>query len=254
MYHEVPSGPSEVGYFAVPRGQFEEQLDEIRGFGLTPCSLEEALDHPPARPYVAFTFDDGHHTHYEEAFPALLARGLTATFFVTSSWVGTPGYVTWDQLREMADAGMSIQSHTETHPFLSELSAAEAEQELMVSKAAIEESLGHACTTIALPGGDHPRGWKAAEYARLGFRHVATSQWGPNRRTRPAPQVGVDFVRRYTVRRRTPAKLLESLARARHPAYSREGLRLVALHTLRGALGATRYARWRSRFLGVVDP
>ena len=58
-----------------------------------------------------------------EAFPALIELGLRATFFVVPTLVGTPGYVTWAQLREMAAAGMEIGSHSLTHPFLHDLDA-----------------------------------------------------------------------------------------------------------------------------------
>lgn len=251
MYHEVQREASPAGYFAVTRDCFAAQLDAIGALGLSACSLEDAVARPAGR-VVALTFDDGHETHYREVFPLLAGRQLTATFFVTSSWVGTPGYVTWGQLREMAAAGMSIQSHSATHPFLSELGVVEAARELATSKAAIEQEVGRPCTTLALPNGDAPRGWRPADYAEKGFRSVATSVWGPNRMPAGPSADGVRFVRRYTVRRETPDRLLGRLALAAEPAYGLEGLRLTVLHALRSAVGATRYSRWRRRALQVL--
>lgn len=251
MYHEVPRDASAAGYFAIPRARFAAQLDTIEALGLSACSLEDAVSRPAGH-VVALTFDDGHETHYREVFPLLAERHVTATFFVTSSWVGTPGYVTWEQLREMAAVGMSIQSHTATHPFLSELGAVQAERELATSKADIEQNVGHPCTTLALPGGDAPRGWRPAEYAEMGFSCVATSLLGPN----PMPAVpfpdDVHFVRRYTVRRETHDDMFRRLALALEPAYGIEGLRLTVLHELRSMVGATRYSRWRRRALQVL--
>ena len=250
MYHEVPGEATPAGYYAIPHDRFAAQLGVIRALGLTASSLERVLAGPPG-PTVGLTFDDGHETHYTQVFSLLQERQLTATFFVTSAWVGTPGYVSWHQLREMADAGMSIQSHTASHPFLSELGRADAARELAASKAIIEQEIGRPCTTLALPGGDAPRGWSPADYAALGYRCVATSRWGPNRVERE-PRDGVRYIRRYTVRRGTPDALLRKLALAEERTLGPEGIRLAALHVLRSTLGATRYTRWRRRVLRVL--
>ena len=121
MYHDV--GSHRVGmtggtaYFAVHHSTFVRQLTIIQELGLRGCSIAETMADPAGR--VAISFDDGDAGQAAYAFPALRAAGMTATFFVTTSWVGSAGYVTWDQLREMRAAGMSIQSHTHSHPFLS---------------------------------------------------------------------------------------------------------------------------------------
>ena len=100
--------------------------------------------------------------------------------------------------------------------------------------------------TLALPGGDFPRGWRARDFADAGFRWVATSRWGPNHGT-PAT-----FVRRYTVRRETSEVEFERLAAARSSSLSAEALRLRALGGIRSTLGASRYARLRRRILGIL--
>jgi len=252
MYHEVPTEAAAAGYFAVPRDRFAAQLDAIRALGLSARSLEEVLERTTGGA-VALTFDDGHETHYREVLPLLVERQFTATFFVTSSWVGTPGYVTWGQLREMAAAGMSIQSHSATHPFLSELETAEVERELAEPKAAVEREIGRPCTSLSLPGGDAPRAWLPSDYARLGYRCVATSRWGANQvAAGPSPPGGVRFVRRYTARRETADGMLRRLILAKEPAYGWEGVRQAALHVVRSTVGATRYAGWRRRALRVL--
>jgi peptidoglycan/xylan/chitin deacetylase (PgdA/CDA1 family) len=247
MYHEVtPAGAAaRGGYFSVTRTEFERQLRTLRALGLRGESLERVAGERLADA-VAITFDDGHETHYAEAFPALLAHGMTATFFVITSRVGTPGYATWEQLREMAQAGMSIQSHTHSHPFLSELSRERAEEELRTSKRIIDERLGQRTMTIAFPNGDAPRGFTARDFERLGYRWVATSAWGPNRFD------GARRVRRYTVRRDGDHAAFERMARGASPAYAPEGVRLRSLNVLRAALGPSRYARIRRVALRAI--
>lgn len=248
MYHSVPAALDDAGYFAVPRAAFAAQLDRLAAIGCAGVSLESALLRPagatgPRR--VAITFDDGCADNFSEAFPELLARSMTATFFVITSRIGTPGYVSWEQLKEMRGAGMSIQSHTDTHPFLSALSPDDATRELVASRRALDEKLAQRTTTLALPNGDAPRGWNAADFEGAGFRWVATSEFGPN-------GTASWRVRRYTIRRATTLAEFERIVRELPAAFSAEGLRLRVLTGVRSLLGVSRYSRWRRRVLTAL--
>lgn len=252
MYHEIPGnrGDPGDGYFAVPATRFAEQMARLLDAGYRAVSLEQAVE--SGRPEdVAVTFDDGHATNYAEAFPVLARLDCAATFFVTTSWVGTPNRVSWGQLREMAAAGMSIQSHADTHSFLSQLDARGVARELEASKAKLDDGLGQATISLALPGGDFPRRAERGLIAGAGYRILATSRWGANG-TSPTDGTGLRLVRRYTVRRETSAARFEELFRGQSPATSAEGLRLQALSGVRSLLGADRYSRWRRATLGLL--
>ncbi len=251
MYHDVggtravrSGGPE---HFRVPVPAFERQLDQIRDLGWTACSVAEAL-RPAARRRVAVSFDDGDAGQVAHAFPALAARDMTATFFVTTSWVGRPGFVSWDQLREMKAAGMSVQSHSHTHPFLSELDASALREELRASKGALDEALEQATDSIALPGGDFPRHRLRYVLEAAGYRVVATSRWGTNRAAGPAA-AGVRLVRRCTVRGEPSRDAFRRVLQGDRWLAARRRLRESALGAMRSALGPTRYTRWRRRFL-----
>ena len=61
----------------------------------------------------------------------------------------------WCQLRQMAGDGMSIQSHSHTHPILSKLEQSQdILYELTKSKETIEREIGTTCSTIAYPVGN----------------------------------------------------------------------------------------------------
>ena len=248
MYHEVHADDApniDGGYFAVGASQFARQLDMLVSLGLRGSSLEDvAAQSPNGR--VAITFDDGHWTHAAHALPLLLDRNMTATFFIITSRVGSPGYCSWDELRGMRDAGMSLQSHTHSHPFLSQLDSNEVRLELVRSREELDDHLGQRTTTLALPGGDVPRHWRAADYRSAGYRWIATSRWGLARDDE------TPFIRRYTVRRDTPEATIQRMVAGLVPSYSAEGLRLTALHGVRSLLGAGRYARWRRRVLSAL--
>jgi peptidoglycan/xylan/chitin deacetylase (PgdA/CDA1 family) len=174
---------------------------------------------------------------------------MTATFFVTTTWVGKPGYTSWDQLRAMQAAGMEIGSHTRTHPFLSELQHEALTAELAGSRAEIERQLGREVRCLALPGGDAPRRALRHLFGDAGYAAVATSRWGVNPASSPrAPS----WIRRATVRgAATPVEFLRVLDGDAILSLRRQSRESI-LGAVRRALGPSRYARYRRRFLDAA--
>jgi len=250
MYHDIrleaPGISGGAEHFTISRDTFAAQLDQIIAAGLDGCSIERAIDQSDGT-VVGISFDDGDAGQYLHAFPELTARNMTATFFITTDWVGKPGYVRWDQLREMLSAGMSIESHTRSHPFLSELDGPAVDDELAGAKAILDEQLDQDTTMLAFPGGDPPSRQNQDCIARAGYTVVATSRWGSNHdeaRTEP-----LRYVKRCTIRGAPTLqyfnRILAGDPRVRMQRYTRE----TALRTLRAALGRSRYARLRAIFL-----
>ena len=74
----------------------------------------------------------------------------------------TPGHgyaavdamVSWDEIREMARAGIEFGTHTVTHPLLTFEPDAVVDQELRASKEILESVLGCRVTALAYPNGD----------------------------------------------------------------------------------------------------
>jgi peptidoglycan/xylan/chitin deacetylase (PgdA/CDA1 family) len=127
---------------------------------------------------VALVFDDGLKSHYQFVYPILKYYGFTATFFIVVSDVGKPGMMTWDEIREMADNGMAIGSHTLTHPFPSELSNDGLRFQLGESKKILEERLKRSIDYFSSPTGFYSKraeriakevGYKAACFSRIGL-------------------------------------------------------------------------------------
>lgn len=252
MYHDVAAAPIQAGdvpqRFAVGRAEFAQQLDYLRSRDFTGCALSAALSGTLARP-IAISFDDGNAGQYERGFRDLVARGMTATFFVTTDWVGRPGFATWEQLKEMRAAGMDVQSHSRSHPFLSELDAGELEQELRGSRDTLDERLDQRTEMLALPGGDWPRRALRPMIADSGYRVVATSRWGINHAATPKDPV---IVRRCTIAHGVEITTFGRVAAGDPALARRRGLREGFLGGLRSTLGATRYAALRRRFLDAI--
>lgn len=62
--------------------------------------------------------------------------------------------LTWEEVKEMSASGMSFGSHTQTHPIMTTIPIDEARNEILNSKAQIEECLGRECKAFAYPNGD----------------------------------------------------------------------------------------------------
>lgn len=253
MYHDVIPAPGSANvsavYFSVDRPTFAAQLDQLAGEGYAVRSIAAALADPAPR-QVVMTFDDCDLGQYQQGFPELARRGMSATFFATTDWIGRPGYISWDGLREMRAAGMSIQSHTCSHPFLSELSPDEVHRELNVSRETLNQQLDQNTDMLALPGGNFPRGG-ARVFQKAGYQVVATSRWGTNRW--PGGAVSpVTLVRRCTVRRALSPAEFSATIHGDSWLSARRRLRGFVLETVRQTLSPTRYQRWRRTILDLT--
>lgn len=134
-----------------------------------------ALDDPASRNGVWITFDDGHVSNADLAWPVLRELGLGAILFITTDWIGTPGFMSAAQIRELRAGGLLIGAHGCSHRFLSDLDETEARRELVESRGRLEDILGESVAGMALPGGrNHPRLRKLA--ADAGYRHLFTSR------------------------------------------------------------------------------
>jgi peptidoglycan/xylan/chitin deacetylase (PgdA/CDA1 family) len=126
---------------------------------------------------LVITFDDGWADNYTNVLPILKEYGLRATIFVITGFIGRSNYMDWQQLREMSEAGISIQSHTVSHKPLAQLSKAEVEYEFEISKKTVEDHLGKHVHFLSIPHGVFNK--KVLEIARDSDYHaICTSEPG----------------------------------------------------------------------------
>jgi peptidoglycan/xylan/chitin deacetylase (PgdA/CDA1 family) len=99
-----------------------------------------------------------------------------------SSWPNERVMLNWDEIREMAGDGISIGSHSHSHPILSRMPVDEAKQEISRSKMLIEEQLGSPVKHFAFPNGESDDfSEELREHSRaVGFESVASLVHGKN--------------------------------------------------------------------------
>lgn len=187
VYHGVgpfyPGASKHLKTFGVEPEMFERQMEYLKSQGYSTISFEQLNNRLlnnaklPAKP-VILTFDDGWENQYIYALPLLKKYNFAATFFVPVAIIGTPHYLNWQELREMQSAGMVIGSHTETHPFLDDVSDEKLKKELAKSKSMLESNLQKSIDVTAYPYGRYndkvlqaakDAGYKMARSTDAGF-------------------------------------------------------------------------------------
>jgi len=120
MYHRF--GEDRYPSTSIATEQFDAHLRFLESGGFTVVSLAAvltALEGSASLPEraVAITIDDAYSSVYDVAFPRLAAFGYPFTVFVASDGVdeGSRALMTWDQMREMQDAGASYANHGAAH-------------------------------------------------------------------------------------------------------------------------------------------
>lgn len=160
MYHRF--GESDYPSTNIRLTQFEAHLAEIKAGGYTVLPVTEivaALKAGRALPdkTLGITIDDAFASVYREAWPRLKAANIPFTLFAATDPIdtGTNGYMTWDQMREMAaDANVTFGHHSASHAHMVEQDRARNSAELDRAEARFQEHLGLQPVLFAYPFGE----------------------------------------------------------------------------------------------------
>lgn len=153
MYHSVLEEPftSLTGLFVRPV-DFENQLDCMNRAGYEYLFADEFAY--TSGKSVMITLDDGYEDNYTEVFPLLKKYNAKATVFMIAYKVGEDGYLTKEQMKEMADSGLvRFGSHTRSHPNLVQTGDEEIRDELEGSAWVISQITGTPVKALCYPGG-----------------------------------------------------------------------------------------------------
>ena len=123
-YHQVrdykPSDSKTAKDYIVPVDTFRDQMKLLADSGyqaILPGQLHEYLITGKALPDkpVLITFDDTRLDQFTAALPELDKHGFKAAFFIMTVSLGKPGYMSKEQVKQLADEGHTIGSHTYDH-------------------------------------------------------------------------------------------------------------------------------------------
>ncbi|AJQ29110.1 polysaccharide deacetylase family protein [Pelosinus fermentans] len=183
-YHQINN--KDHNTLTLSSTEFEAQINYLYQEGYTGISPDQLADYLqsgkklPPKP-ILITLDDGYKDNYQVAYPILQKYHFTATIFVITDFVNNYGkYLTWNQIREMSDNGVSFEAHTLSHISLPKASDEEIRNQLVKSKEAIEWRLGKKVDYLAYPGGEYDQ--RVIGLAKeAGYRAAFTVNFGRDR-------------------------------------------------------------------------
>jgi peptidoglycan/xylan/chitin deacetylase (PgdA/CDA1 family) len=223
MYHDIaPAGRRETVGFPGPLAArykltpeaFAAHLDALTATGLRVSPLDAAPSSEPA-PELVLSFDDGGASALLAA-EALERHGWRGQFFVTTARIDTSGFLSREELRELAGRGHVIGGHSHTHPtYMGRLTRAELDHEWRSSYALLAEILGEPPRTASVPGGYLSNDVIDAA-AGAGYELLFTSEPTARVTHREIPARG-----RYTIWDTTPANTAAAYARGERLACGR---------------------------------
>ncbi|MBK1812425.1 polysaccharide deacetylase family protein [Clostridium sp. YIM B02505] len=155
-YHDV--NPTKGNDLLLNPDKFRQQMKYLKDNDYSTLTLDELHGYlreniPIPSKSIVLTFDDGYIGNYTYAFPILKEFGFTATIFMISECVDKDSYLTSNQVKELSEYGIDIESHTTDHSDLTKLSLSEQIDILEKSKHSLENRLNKPVDYIAYPYG-----------------------------------------------------------------------------------------------------
>lgn len=189
MYHYISNPPPDADQYriglSVSPDNFRAQMKWLKDNGYETLTLDRLvyalnIGWPPLPPHpILITFDDGYVDCYETVLPILKEMGFKATFFVLTNYAdrSQPGYLTWDQMKEMYKAGMDIEVHGREHLDMSGHDSAWLQDNLGGASQAIQTHLGYQPRFLAYPSGKYD-GTVISAANQLGYWAAVTTNYG----------------------------------------------------------------------------
>jgi peptidoglycan/xylan/chitin deacetylase (PgdA/CDA1 family) len=169
LYHDiVPEGAFASSGFVSPDAniykfsttEFERHLEAIAARKVKPL----------------LTFDDGGISAIEHTAQLIERFGHKGRFFITTDYIGKPGFLSAAGIVELANRGHLIGSHSCSHPeLMARCSVKELDREWRQSIATLSDILGFSVASASVPGGSYSRAVGSAA-AHAGVRELFTSE------------------------------------------------------------------------------
>ena len=177
-YHHIrepkPGQSETMKSYSVSPAQFAQQMKALKDSGyetILPNQLYNYLVHGatlPAKP-VMLTFDDTDEEQFSIGYQEMKKYGFKGVFFIMTISINRPRYMTKEQLKQLADDGNAVESHTWDHHMVTKYQGEDWEKQFVKPRKTIEDITGKPATYFAYPYGL----WNAAaipELKKAGFK------------------------------------------------------------------------------------
>ena len=184
MYHVVTTAPANAPYpeLYVSRADFAGQVAWLAAHGYHAVTLQRVFDswrgaaQLPAKP-VVLSFDDGYLSQVRNALPILRARHWPGVLNLEVRNLEPVWGIRPPGIRKLLAAGWELDAHTLTHPDLTKVGAAQLQEEVAGSRAAIRKRFHVPVNFFCYPAGRYDDTVVAAVKA-AGFLGATTTNYG----------------------------------------------------------------------------
>ncbi len=138
---------------------FLEHLDEVQKNGLEFISynkLEKVLKGNIEKSYLLLTIDDAFKSFYINAWPILKNKKIPFILFVNTREIGSYGYMTWEQIREVSKYDFAtIGNHSHSHEYLIDWKNENIKLDLQTAVKNFKKELGYSPDVFSYPFGEY---------------------------------------------------------------------------------------------------
>lgn len=219
MYHDIyKHDTSESGFqnatalkYKVRSDEFEKQVKSVSGY-LSRKNLPKSS--------VIFTFDDGGESFFTLAAPILEKYDFKGTFFITTGFIGSKGFLNADQIKDLESRGHIIGTHSHSHPErMNSMSEEEIADEWHYSNMILSEILHNPIETASIPNG-----YASKDVVRCMIKSGIKKIYTSNPTTKTFKYNKAEVIGRYVITENdTDSKIISiiSSARTRYAKYLR---------------------------------
>jgi peptidoglycan/xylan/chitin deacetylase (PgdA/CDA1 family) len=139
---------------------------------VNPADFENSLLKRKEKRKILLTIDDGFKSFYEQAWPILKKEKIPFILFVNTREVGTRGYMSWDQIKEVSKEKFAhIGNHSYTHEYLVDMKNQEIIDDINIASSNLKNNLGYNSPFFSYPFGEYSNNFKTI-IKDLGFKYA----------------------------------------------------------------------------------
>jgi len=133
-----------------------ELIKELNYGFIHPVDFQKNFDNPKKNKKILLTIDDAFQSFYDVAWPYLKKNKIPFILFVSTEPVGNPGYMTWEQIKEIEKEKFAfIGHHSHSHEYLIEKSNQEFLEDMEQANNIFKEKIGYIPKLFSYPFGEY---------------------------------------------------------------------------------------------------
>jgi peptidoglycan/xylan/chitin deacetylase (PgdA/CDA1 family) len=139
---------------------------------INPNNFEDNLTNVKNKKKLLLTIDDGFKSFYDKAWPLLKKEKIPFILFVSTREVGTNGYMSWKQIKEISkEKFVHIGNHSYSHEYMVDMNTEEIINDINRAVTDFKKNLGYKSSFFSYPFGEYSNNFKAI-VKNLGFKYA----------------------------------------------------------------------------------